>query len=160
MPNKPKGKQCLKVKIDTGASGNTLPVRTLMQMYPQQLPQLQPNNTNLTAYNGEQIKCIGKFTIDVHHNSKIKSVLFYVVDVTGPAVIGLPTCERLNIVTINVDHISPSVPTISNIDDLTQLYPHQFDTIGSFKGTAMLRLKDDAVPFIDAPRKCPLHIKD
>ena len=82
------------------------------------------------------------------------------MDVTGPAVIGLPTCERLNIVTINVDHISPSVPTISNIDDLTQLYPHQFDTIGSFKGTAMLKLKDDAVPFIDAPRKCPFHIKD
>ena len=115
LPNKPKGKQCLKVKIDTGASGNTLPVRTLMQMYPQQLPQLQPNNTKLTAYNGEQIKCIGKFTIDVHHNSKIQSVLFYVVDVTGPAVIGLPTCERLNIVTINVDHINPSVPTISKI---------------------------------------------
>ena len=128
-------------------------------MYPQQLPQLQPNNTKLTAYNGEQIKCIGKFTIDVHHNRKIQSVLLYVVDVTGPAVIGLPTCERLNIVTINVDHISPSV-AISNIDDLTQLYPNQFDTIGSFKGTAMLRLKDDAVPLIDAPRKCPLHIKD
>ena len=159
LPNKPKGKQCLKLKIDTGASWNTLPVRTLMQMYPQQLPQLQPNKTKLTAYNGEQIKCIGKFTIDVHHNSKIQSVLLYVVDVTGPAVIGLPTCERLNIVTINVDHISPSVP-ISNIDDLTQLYPNQFDTTGSFKGTAMLRLKDDAVPFIDAPRKCPLHIKD
>ena len=133
LPNKPKGKQCLKLKIDTGASGNTFPVHTLMQMYPQQLPQLHPVNTKLTAYNGEQIKCIGKFTIYVHHNSKIQSVLFYVVDLTGPAVIGLPTCERLNIVTINVDHISPSVPTIS---------------------------KDDAVPFIDAPRKCPLHIKD
>ena len=144
LPNKPKGKHYLKLKIDTGASGNTLPVRTLMQIYPHQLPQLQHNNTKLTAYNGEQIKCIGKFTIDVHHNSKIQSVLFYVVDVTGPAVIGLPTCEQLNIVTTNVDHISPSVPTISNIDNLTQLYPNQFDTIGSFKGTAMLRLKDDA----------------
>ena len=53
-----------------------------------------------------------------------KSDLFYVVYVPGPAVIGLPTCERLNIVTINVDHISPSVPTISNIDDLTQLHPN------------------------------------
>ena len=75
------GNHCLKLKIDTGASGNTLPVRTLMQMYPQQLPKLQPNNTLVTAYNGEQIKCIGKFTIDVRHNSKIKLA------------IGLPTCE-------------------------------------------------------------------
>ena len=82
------------------------------------------------------------------------------VDVTGPAVIGLPTCEQLNIVTINVDQISPSVPTISSIDDLTHQYPKQFDTIGNFKGTAKLKLKDDAIPFIDAPRKCPIHIKD
>ena len=119
LPNKPNGKHYLKLKIDTGASGNTLPVRTRMQVYPQQLPQLQHNNTKLTAYNGEQIKCIGKFTIVVHHNSIIRSVLLYVVDVTGPAVIGLPTCEQMDIVTINVDHISSSVPTISNLDDLT-----------------------------------------
>ena len=69
----------------------------------------------------------------------------------------MPTCEQLNIVTINVDHMSPSVSTIRNIDDLTQLYPNQFD---SFKCIAMLRLKDDAVTLIDATCKCPLHIKD
>ena len=114
----------------------------------------------LTAYNGENIKCSGKFTINVYHEKKNHPVLFYVVDVTGPAVIGLPTCEQLNIVTINVDQISPSVPTIRSIDDLTHQYPKQFDTIGNFKGTAKLKLKDDAIPFIDAPRKCPIHIKD
>ena len=57
-------------------------------------------------------------------------------------------------------NISPSVLTISSIDDLTRLYPNQFDTIGSLKDTAMLRLKGDTVLFIDIPRKCPLHIKD
>ena len=65
-----------------------------------------------------------------------------------------------NIVTINVDHTSPSVPMVSNIEDLTQLYPNQFDIIGSFKGTDILMLKDDASPFIDVPRKCTLHIND
>ena len=31
---------------------------------------------------------------------------------------------------------------------------------GSFECTAIPRLNDNAVPFIDAPRKCPLLIKD
>ena len=160
LPGVHDGKHSLKLKIDTGASGNTLPIRTLRQMYPQKIPKLQPNNVTLTAYNGENIKCSGKFTLNVYHEKKKHPVLFYVVDVTGPAVIGLPTCEQLNIVTINVDQISPSVPTIGSIDDLTHQYPKQFDTIGNFKGTAKLKLKDDAIPFIDAPRKCPIHIKD
>ena len=64
LPNKPKGKHVLKLYIDNGASENTLPVGTVMQIY----PQLEPNKTKLTAYNGEHIKCIGKFTIDVHHS--------------------------------------------------------------------------------------------
>ena len=59
-----------------------------------------------------------------------------------------------------MNHISPSVPMISSIDNLTQLYPNQFDTIGSFQDTDILRLKDDAVPFINVPHKCPLQIKD
>ena len=73
-------------------------------------------------------------TINVYHEKKNN----YVVDVTGPAVIGLPTCEQLNIVTLNVDQISPSVPAIGSIDDLTHQYPKQFDTIGNFQGTAKL----------------------
>ena len=40
------------------------------------------------------------------------------------------------------------------------LYPQQFDKIGNFEGTARLHLKDDAEAFIDAPRKCSMHIKD
>ena len=160
LPGVHDGKHSLKLKIDTGASGNTLPIRTLRQMYPKKIPKLQPNNVTLTAYNGENIKCSRKFTINVYHEKKKHPVLFYVVDVTGPAVIGLPTCEQLNIVTINADQISPSVPTIGSIDDLTHQYLKQFDTIGNFTGTAKLKLKDDAIPFIDAPPKCPIHIKN
>ena len=80
------------------------------------------NPENIWKFFEDQL-CSGKFTINVYHEKKKHPVLFYVVDVTGPAVIGLPTFEQLNIVTINVDQISPSVPTISSIDDLTHQYP-------------------------------------
>ena len=78
---------------------------------------------------------------------------FYVVDVPGPAVVGLPTCEKLKLVTINVDHVSHKqgglpathkpaksilkndnmkacTKTISkpnnNVQDLLEAYPDQF----------------------------------
>ena len=104
----------------------------------------------------------------------------------GPAVVGLPTNERLNLVTINVDgvvtkpneeiamhatktHLKPILKKtgrmlkqtlINSIEDLKQEYPEQFEKLGNFPGEANLHIKDDAEPFIDAPRKCPIHIKD
>ena len=41
---------------------------------------------------------------------------------------------------------------------MVSLYLQQFGKIGKFEGTARLRLKDDAEAFIDAPRKCSVHI--
>ena len=41
-----------------------------------------------------------------HKSSGWKTTRFYVVDVPGPAVVGLPTSERLNLVTINVDGVA------------------------------------------------------
>ena len=40
-----------------------------------------------------------------HKSSGWKTTRFYVVDVPGPAVVGLPTSERLDLVTINVDGV-------------------------------------------------------
>ena len=44
--------------------------------------------------------------------------------------------------------------------NLKQTYPGQFDAIEALAGKAMLHLKDDAEPTIDAPRKCSVHLKD
>ena len=49
---------------------------------------------------------------------------------------------------------------INSIEDLKREYTEQFDKLGNFPGEAKLHIEDDAEPFIDAPRKCPIHIKD
>ena len=56
----------------------------------------------LTAYNGETIPCLGYIEMSARYLEAWQSVKFYVVDVPGPAVVGLPTSEQLNLVTINV----------------------------------------------------------
>jgi len=79
----------------------------------------------------------------------------------------LPTSEQLNLVTINVDSLgSQAAQTgacpvkIKDVNDLVQEYPEQFDKIGNLQGKAKLLLKDGATPFIDAPHRCSIHIKD
>ena len=85
--------------------------------------------------------------------------------------LGLPTPERLNIVSISVDMMQhthyPHNPgrhdtiqgPITNIKQLTTAYPQQFNHIGKFKEPARLYLKDDAVPYCDAPRKTSIHFR-
>ena len=101
----------LRLKIDSGASGNTLPMRTFRQMYGNKADTrnlLEPaNGIKLTAYNGEEIRCMGTLDMKCQHKSSgWKTTRFYVVDVPGPAVVGLPTSEILNLVTINVDGVA------------------------------------------------------
>ena len=100
----------LRLKIDSGASGNTLPMRTFRQMYGNKADTrnlLEPaNGIKLTAYNGEEIRCLGTLDMKCQHKSSgWKTTRFYVVDVPGPAVVGLPTSEILDLVTINVDGV-------------------------------------------------------
>ena len=124
------------------------------------------NNVILTAYNGATIECLGKLDMLCRcKDEKWTKATFYVVDVPGPAVVGLPTSEQLHLVTINVDSVadtrgtkSTPQPVIHDVNDLKRGYPQLFD--GNFAGEAKLMLKDDAEAFIDAPRKCSIHMKE
>lgn len=166
-----------KLKIDPGSGGNTLPLRTYRQMFgekPLHSVLKQEPSVKLTSYSGDQIKCLGSILLDLRKESQseYQSHKFYVVDVKGPALLGLPSCNRLKVVKINVDNLTtepsktPSTThhtmikrPITSVHDLQAAYPSQFDTIGKFKDTVKLYVKDDAVPFIDAPRKTSIHLR-
>ena len=173
-PHSRPGVHNLILKVDTGAQGNTLPLRTYRQMFPDQLTKdglpkygvVQPaQQVRLTAYNGTNIKCHG--TIDIpcrFKDSRWENTRFFIVDVSGPAVIGLPSCESLKIVTMHCSvHQSetraPGSP-ISSVADLQSLYPDQFDRIGCLPGAAKLVVDTSVPPHIDPPRKTPIALKD
>ena len=169
------GQQKLKAKIDTGAGGNTLPIRIMEDMYPHGRYKtiIKPCHVRLTAYNGSEIRCIG--TVDIpcrYQASGWINQQFYVVDVTGPAILGLRGSTQLNVVTIHT--VEPTRPpsgeppmsepqtqySLNSIEDLQRIWPDQFDRIGNFKGPATIHLKENATPYIDAPRKCSIHLKN
>ncbi|XP_064641926.1 uncharacterized protein K02A2.6-like [Lineus longissimus] len=164
-----KGTHLFELKIDTGASGNTLPVRTYKQMYGKTATKqrLKPLvNTVLTAYNGQRIPCWGTIIIKCRYKDQpFQDVTFYVVDVPGPAVLGLPSCRSMKLVTIHCDAQNISTletkqaKPIKYVADLMRAYPNRFDTIGNLGKPAKLHLKEDAVPFQDPPRKYAIHMK-
>ena len=69
------GQQKLKAKIDTGAGGNTLPIRIIEDMYPHGRYKtiIKPCHVRLTAYNGSEIRCIGTVDITCHYKVRAGS---------------------------------------------------------------------------------------
>ena len=104
VPGKENTGDKIRLKVDTGAAGNTLPLRTIKQMYGENYRQMinPDRSVRLTAYNGQDIKCLGTIMLQIRHKeTTFIPAKFYVVDVPGPAIIGLPSCEKLQLVTIN-----------------------------------------------------------
>ena len=123
---------------------------------------LEPlQHVTLSAYNGEQIKCVGTIKLKCQfNNSQFHESLLYVVDVPDPAIVGLPSRELIKLVKINCecDTLQTS-KSYSSVNDLKKMYPEQFDKIGNFEGTAKPYLQPDAKPYCDPHRKCSIHLR-
>ena len=170
LSNRP-GIHNLKLKVDTGAQGNTLPMSTFRRMYPDMLNpegypvraiQIAAGHTRLTAYNGTQITCYGAINIPCNHgSSEWTNTKFYIVDVQGPGIIGLSSSEQLKLITLHcainkTSGIKKASP-IDSVDDLRRAYPGHFDKIGCMPGVVKLVVDRNVPPHVDAPRRLRLH---
>ena len=102
---------------------------------------------------------------------------FYVADTPEPAILGLP--GRLRIVHLNCSvqfrkHGKPfkscperekvkqemkDLQPVNTREDLIKAYPDCFEGIGKFPSSYHIYLKEDAIPVIRTPRKCPIAIR-
>ena len=74
-------------------------------------------------------------------------------------ILGLPSCRKLNLVTLNCA-VSKHPPPLNSKEDLQRLYPDCFKGIGKFRETFHITLDPGVTPVVHAPRRCPIHIKD
>ena len=157
-------------------------------MYPDQvgpngLPKgLTSTQTQLTAYNGTWIPqhgALDTWTRWKPHNERPRHLRtrWYVADTQGPAILGLPSSQRLGVVTMNCAvHLktSPSqqqqvnneptssqqkLPLIQNTANLQREFPDRFEGIGRFTGKYHITLKPDVRPIIHPPQKCPIAMR-
>jgi len=153
----------LKVKLDTGANANALPLRTFRQMYPNTSVEEVAHahaGTKLTSYSGDDIECLGTMNFNCRYQKgKWHNTKFYIVDVPGPVILGLPTCEKLHLVAITCQRVElHQVTAITSTAELVKQFPEQFDRIGQFVQPAQILLRPDAQPHIDRPRKCSISL--
>ena len=109
-----KGTASLCIKFDTGAGGNVLPLCVFQCLYPDQISPaglptgLDHVSTKLTANNRSHIPLYealhGPITWQPSgpgaQPHKVNSY-WYVADTPSPAILGLPSCERLEVVKMN-----------------------------------------------------------
>ena len=136
----------LKAKLDTGTQGNILSLRLYRQMYPQNLTlagflkpgTIEISTTVLTAYGRATITQHGTCKIPCEFKGRKSNAVFFVTEAEVPAIIGLPTCLELDLVTMNFSVQKSSTPETTkyspNTDkpvkdkgDLTSQYQDSFD---------------------------------
>ena len=101
---------CMRVKVDTGAQGNVLPLRVFSSMFPENMDYNIPtvsvleqcNKTKLTTYNGTIITHYGTITLNCQKKDRPWSDhVFYVANTPGPIIIGLPSSQSLGLVMLH-----------------------------------------------------------
>ena len=165
-----RGQPSLCIKVDTRAGGNVLPLLVFQHLYPDQISptglptDLDHVSTRLTAYNRSHIPLYGALCGSItwqsdHPGSQPHKVnlYWYVADTPSPAILGLPSSEKLAVVKMNCAimvrqpgmHPAPVSTTVATIkpatvpeaaksirstDDLINEFPDWFKGIGRFPG--------------------------
>lgn len=160
-------------KVDTGAQGNVLPLRTFKKLYPKYVNSKGlPTNTKysattLIAYNGTVIPHHGTISIPCK-NLECEdwlSIVFYVAETPGPVLFGCRACRDLGIVKINcaIDAEKQemfSTKCVNSLHDLQMIYPDRFTGLGKFPTEHRLQLKENAQPVTQPPRRAPIQLRD
>ena len=104
--------------LDTGAQANILPQHIYYSL--ENRPRLHKTNIKLSAYNGESIPVKGKVVVHIEKGkNKSFPVQFIVVPMKSNLIIGLKTCERLNLIK-RVMLINDSDPSIFDEYDVLE----------------------------------------
>ena len=131
-----KGMASLWVKVDNGASGNVLPLHLFRHLYPTCNDKtghptgLNMSNTRLTVYNGTWIPLFGSLDGPIIWQPESPSKqpcqinsCCYEADTPGPAILGLPSCKRFEVIKIKINCAVKSSKTIPGC--LVPLQHHQ-----------------------------------
>lgn len=175
VPSRPVS-DTLKLKVDTGAGGNILPLRVYRQMFPENIGTngcpvsqnvLCRPEIKLTAYNGSVIKQYGATVLDCQFkDSEWKKLVFYIAESDGPAILGLPSCRSLKVVSLHCDDVRLDVPKngnrcmVNSLEDLKESFPECFDTLGNFPGEYHITVDPNIPPVVHAPRKYPIQRRE
>ncbi|KAI8517626.1 hypothetical protein Bbelb_036430 [Branchiostoma belcheri] len=169
----------LKLKIDTGAQSNVMPIQHYAKLCPEHMMKdgrvksgiLTPSDVILTAYGGARIPHLGKAQIKGKHKGRKVKCSFFITKAEGPIILGLKACQQLDIIRINhevktsqrIDSDVPikDRPPIRNKEECIAMYPECFDnTVGCFDEEYHITVDPTVEPVVHPPRRVPLELRE
>ena len=143
-------KKPLKLKVDTGASCNVIPKSIYNALSKQNELRKDNSGTELTSYSGHRMPVLGVTSLLIERDNDFSVHDFKVTDSGDRCLLGLPSACSLGLVK-PIDAISNTVAS---------QFPNVFEGIGKLDCKHALRLKDDAKPVVQSPRRVPFRLRD
>ena len=141
----------IEYKLDTGSQINIITKRTFQNL--DKKGKIHSTNAKLTAYDGGNIEVLGKCILRVGKlNRKTYPVEFFIVDTHSPSIIGLKTCERLDLI--------KRVYLVNDVDpNLLEEFADTFGDIGCLPGEYKIKIDPSVDPVIEPPRRIPFSLQ-
>ena len=96
-------------KLDPGSDVNIMPFHIFKKLYPgstkEQLATKKNNYIKLRTYDSTTVTQLGRCTVKIENNNKIKMFSFFVVSRNRQPLLGMPDIKTLGILTINCNTI-------------------------------------------------------
>ena len=153
-------------KVDTGADGNLMPITMFTKLYPkvslETLAKTIDKGIILYAYNNTPIKQYGTCSVKVSFKDKQEICKFYVVK-HATAILGVSDSEKLGLVKVNFDVIQSKTVKLVHDVSMSEVFKHEIETeypelfkgIGCMDGEISIKLKEGAIPHVEAIRRVP-----
>jgi hypothetical protein len=98
------------LKIDSGAEANVMTLKKYKELFPKRVSAdglpvakyLRKSKRKLEAYGGVEVPQLGTVSLPCQYGDKKFMCMFFLCDIEGSMLLGLPTCESLGIVKISV----------------------------------------------------------
>ena len=139
-------------KLDTGAQANVMPKSEYLKLI--RKPKLKVTRVKLTAYSGSSIPVLGKCILRISHKKRMVPIMFIVADTNSPPILGLNTCEKLNLIK-RVMVVNEDIP------EVVKEFSDCFGEMGTLPKVHHIHVDPDIKPVVHPPRRVPiaLHAK-
>ena len=156
----------IKFQIDTGASCNVLSFKDYARTTGDRKGQeLLKTNTILVMHNNAHVRPKGTSWITVQQNGHTFRVHCYIVNGNGTPLLSLKSSQQLGLIkivdsdTVNVVAEQTSSSNVLN-DPVLRQYKDLFQGLGCLEEEYTIKLKPDAKPVVQPPRKAPVALRE
>lgn len=146
----------IRMKLDTGAESNCMS-KTVFETLKYQ-PPIRRTNSILSGYGGNRIAPIGTVTLKLHHKRRTHDVEFFVVDGNVQTLLGLASCQQLDVVR-RVDALNSSVSISMDTDAIITQFADVFTGVGRMPGEHKIVIDKSVTPVVHAARRVPLSLQ-